>query len=213
MGGKCFAISEVSMLLILVICFLLPWQLIKMVVQPGPVDEALAKKKAVEKEKTHTQRLARRREKHAKKRAEHAASEGAAGVPRDDTEEHDSEEAIDDPMDDPMEEPEVDPRQAPKTRAEHVKELFGSVSDVSSDNSHDSQSAKVQTKVGAVSDVYCPSHLVNFKPLCHIIYREVNLCSLRLRATMMKRRPWQHRDRAALPVDRRQLRSWLQYVD
>ncbi len=108
-----------------------------MIVQPSPLDLAKIKKIQDAKAATRRKRLARRREKYAKKK-EHLEEQDEEG----DTDEEEEQPGID-------EDQEVDDPTAtahgsgaggayqmdPLTREDHIRGLFGSVSDVSSDTS------------------------------------------------------------------------------
>ncbi len=142
-----------------------------MIVPPSPLDLANAKKVQEKKAATRTARLARRRDKYAKKKGQEAVdveeelSEGEEVLPYDPTTE---DEQVDEP-DSETHEPQSSGtyQMDPLTRQDHIRGLFGSVSDVSSDNSKGSNENVPEVtyninKVMVISEFlcHCPNNTI-----------------------------------------------------
>ncbi len=147
-----------------------PLQTVKMIVQPSPVDVAQAKKIQSKKAATRDARLAHRRRTYADKKASQA---------KDDDSDYDEveeirDEATDEPTDQPLtaDDPNKESQQSdtggkyklgPLSREDHVRGLFGSVSDISSDSPQSTDgNDHVGYKVQGVSDIFVNNGFLMF---------------------------------------------------
>ncbi len=125
-----------------------------MIVQPSPVDVAQAKKSQTQKAATRTARLARRRRTYAEKKRREEKEQN-------ESDEDEADEPMDETPDENVDQPEQQSQTGgryhmdPLTREDHVRGLFGHVSDISSDTTANSNEEQEQVtfQVQPVCDI------------------------------------------------------------